>query len=169
MGDISNMYKETIGRKKVSSIFIILMLLTVSIVICDTIKTLQFTCLYTFKEYSTVGVILLVGFLILKQIDKCNTKYKYYIIADELIIYKLKGAREEVMENINIKDIVKVKKVNRIIGKLNTLISKKYGFLNFSNCIYVCEYSKDKKSNKFYFDPSNKFINKIDFLRKREY
>ncbi|ABK62637.1 MULTISPECIES: hypothetical protein [Clostridium] len=157
------MYKETVTRKKVSSIVVIVMLLTVSIVLTDMSRNMRL------GQFGSILTILLTAFifvLILKQIHKCSIKYKYSIIADELIIYKLKGYKEEVMESIKIKDIQSIKKTNRFNLLINMILSKSYSGLNLTREIYACRYKNKHINKKFYFEPSSKLVEKLHLLRE---
>ncbi|KGM96510.1 hypothetical protein Z968_06285 [Clostridium novyi A str. 4552] len=159
------MYKETVARKKVSSIVVIVMLLTVSIVLSDMSRNMRLG----HNEFGAILTILLTAFifvLILIQIHKCSIKYKYSIIADELIIYKLKGYKEEVMESIKIKDIQSIKKTNRLSLLVNMVLSKSYSGLNLTREVYACRYKNKHINKKFYFEPSRKLVEKLHLLRQ---
>lgn len=157
------MYKEIVMRKKISSIFMIVIMLTISIVISDISSNLTFGE-YRVGEYSTIFIDLVVFIFIIRQIQKCKIKYKYAIIADEFIIYKLKGNKQKIMETVKIKDIKSVDKIGKTKVCLDTPTRKMYGNLNFDNDVYFCRYNNHKGINGFYFEPSHKLINKLDTL-----
>ncbi|MEA4825398.1 MAG: hypothetical protein VB130_02010 [Clostridium sp.] len=161
------MYKETVARRKVPSIFIIVLYLTTYLVVSDIITNLRIGQ-YIIGEYLTILLTFLVFFTIVRQVNKCKIKYKYSIIADELIIYKLKGCREEVIESIKLKDIEYVEKISKFKFNLNRFFCKKCACLNFINDVYACKYSNGYRSGKFYFEPSYKLVDKINILRSRE-
>ncbi|QGU93819.1 hypothetical protein GOM49_00600 [Clostridium bovifaecis] len=161
------MYKETVVRRKVPSIFIIVILLAVSIVVSDIIINIQ-VGEYKVGGYLTILLACIIFLLIIMQINKCSVKYKYSIIADELIIYKLKGSRQEVMESIKIKDIEDIIKVDKITSRFRTILCKKYSCLNITNNLYACMYNNGHMRGKFYFEPSCKLIDKLDILKKKD-
>lgn len=157
------MYKEIVMRKKISSIFMVVIMLTISIVISDISSNLTLGE-YRVGEYSTIFMDLVVVIFIMRQIQKCNTKYKYAIIADEFIIYKLKGNKQKIMETVKVKDIKSVDKIGKTKACLDTSTKKMYGNLNFNNDVYFCKYNSHKGSNGFYFEPSHRLISKLDIL-----
>lgn len=161
------MYKETVARKKVSAIFIIVLYLTTYVVISDIVENLKIGR-YLIGGYLTILLTLLVLLIIIKQVNKCNIKYKYSIIADELIIYKLKGSREEVIESIKLDDIECVEKINKLKFNLDRFFCKKCACLNFGNDVYACRYNNGFRSSKFYFEPSFKLIDKIKVCKNKE-
>ncbi|CAG7839242.1 hypothetical protein Z959_03975 [Clostridium novyi B str. ATCC 27606] len=161
------MYKETVARKKISSLVVIVILLAVSIVLSDISRSMEIG----HNELGEALIVLLMAFifmLILIQIYKCSIRYKYSIIADELIIYKIKGCREEVMENIKIKNIQSIEKRNKFYFIINALMSKKYIGLNLANDLYTCKYKSGYTNKKFYFEPSSKLVDKLHLLRQSE-
>lgn len=157
------MYKEIVMRKKISSIFMIVIMLTISIVVSDMSSNLIFGE-YRIGEYSTIFIDFVVFVFIMQQIQKCKIKYKYAIIADEFIIYKLKGNKQKIMEIIKIKDIKSLDKIRKTKACLDTSTKKMYGNLNFNKDMYFCRYNNHKGTNGFYFEPSNRLINKLDVL-----
>lgn len=158
------MYKETVVGKKISSIFTIVILLSVSIVVSDIIINIQIGQ-HKIGVYLTLLLSCLMLLLVIVQINKCSVKYKYSIIADELIICKLKGSKQEVMENIKIKDIESIEKLGKFTSKVKTMFCKKYGYLEIADNLYVCKYNSSDKKGRFYFEPSCKLIDKIDKLK----
>lgn len=158
------MYKETVERNKIVSIFIVLSILALSIVISDVIENLRFGK-YVVGGYLTVLLTISVIFFSGAQILKCKVRYKYSVIADELIIYKIKGSREEVLESLKIRDIKDVKKAGI---NLHALTCKKYGCVTFGSGLYVCKYNNGQGTSRFYFEPSCKLVDKLTLLSKRE-
>lgn len=157
------MYKEIVMRRKVSSIFMVVIMLTISIVVSDISSTLTLGQ-YRVGEYSTIFIDFVVLIFIMRQIQKCNIKYKYAIIADEFIIYQLKGNKQKIMETVKVKDIKSVDKIGKTKACLNTSTKKMYGNLNFNNDVYFCRYNNCKSISGFYFEPSHRLINKLDIL-----
>lgn len=158
------MYKETVQRKKISSIFIILSCLAIYIVISDIIENLKVGN-YVIGGYLSILLTLVVVLFTIRQIEICKIRYKYSVIADELIIYKIKGTREEVLESIKIRDIENVKKVGL---NIDFIVTKKYGCVTFGNGLYMCKYNTGHGTNKFYFEPSCKLVDKLHLLRSKQ-
>lgn len=157
------MYKETVARKKMPTIFIIGLYLATYVVISDVVKNVSMGNVLI-GEYLKIALTLLVLVIIIKQVNKCSIRYKYSIIADELIIYKLKGSREEVIESIKLGDIQCVEKTNLLKYNLDRFFCKKCACINLINDVYKCKYSNNKNSGKFYFEPSYKLINKLNIF-----
>jgi hypothetical protein len=158
------MYKETVQRKKISSIFVILSCLATYIVISDIIENLKVGN-YVIGGYLTILLTLVVVLLTIRQIGMCKVRYKYSVIADELIIYRIKGSREEVLESIKIRDIENVKKAGL---NIKSLIAKKHGCVTFGNGLYICKYNNGHGTNKFYFEPSCKLVDKLHLLKSKQ-
>ncbi|WMJ79994.1 hypothetical protein RBU49_14120 [Clostridium sp. MB40-C1] len=161
------MYKEIAIRKKVSTIFIILIMLSISIVVSDVISTL------TYDEYEVgkyLGIIVAIFALTfsINQVEKCKVKYKYSIIVDEFIIHRVKGNRHEIMECVKIKDIKCIKKEGKSKAFLDTISSKVYGCLNFDKDLYLCKYNDGRVNKSFYFEASHRLINKLYSTKDKE-
>lgn len=161
------MYKEIVMKRKISTIFVIIMILAISIVISDMI------CNITYEEYELgkyLAIFVAIGDLLftIKEIQKCTLKYKYSIIADEFIIHKVKGNRQNTMENVRIKDIECIKKIGLSKVYLDTIRYKVYGCLNFNSNLYFCRYNAEKGSKVFCFEASSDLINRLDKMRSKK-
>ncbi|GFR36604.1 hypothetical protein [Thermobrachium celere] len=114
-------------------------------------------------------ITLLVSALIFVQFKiwrKCKRRYRYQIIDDELIIERFDGDKRRVELSIDIKQIIKVEK---IIDKIcDDIEYKEFCFSNKQNNIYRVIYKMDGKMYSFCFEPSTKFINKVNSLLKKK-
>ncbi|MCY6370278.1 hypothetical protein [Clostridium ganghwense] len=161
------MYKEIVIRKKISSIFIIVLMLTVSIVVSDIIANLSLGE-YEVGNHLTSLLSFFVFILIIRQIEMCKIKYKYSIIADEFIIYKVKGNKQQIMASVKVKDIECIEKIGKNKIYLDAVIRNMYGCLNFDNDLYFCKYNNGNGTKRFYFEPSHKLVEKLDVLKNKE-
>lgn len=157
------MYKEIVMRRKVSTIFIILIMVSTCIVVSDVVSKV------TYQQYK-IGQYLesLVAFgafvFSIGQVLKCRVKYKYSIIADEFIIHRVKGTNQEVMHCIKIKDISCIKKA----AKTRVISSKVYGCFNLDKDVYICKYKTLKGDKCFYFESSYKLVNRLNVLKNKQ-
>lgn len=161
------MYKETVVRKKIPTIFTIVILLAVSIVASDITAGIQIGE-HGFSTYFTILLVCVTSLLIIMHINKYSIKYKYSIIEDELIIYKLKGSRQEVMESIKISDIQSLENMGRIASRLRTIFCRKYSCFDVANDLYMCLYDNGRMKVRFYFEPSYKLISRLNWLRTKQ-
>ncbi|WP_268041089.1 hypothetical protein [Clostridium aestuarii] len=146
--------------KKIFIMFLIVMLLAVSIVVSDLVVGMNIGKYQVGEQLGVVITFFTFG-LVIKQIQKGKIKYKYFLIADEFIIYKVRGSRQDVVENIKIKDIKCIKKVSERVEKFDSIKSKKYTCLNSNSNVYSCKYNDDNGTNKFYFEPSGELVNRL--------
>lgn len=161
------MYKETVVRKKIPTILTIIILLAVSIITSCVIEKRQI-CKNEFSTYFIILLVCMISLLIIMHINKYSIKYKYSIIQDELIIYKIKGSRQEVMESIKIKDIQSLENMGKIISRFKTIFCRKYSCLNVANDLYMCLYDNGRMKVRFYFEPSYKLISRLNWLRTKQ-
>lgn len=119
-------------------------------------------------DYLTYLVIPISAFLVLLQYNlwkKCNRKYRYQIIDNELIIERFDRNRRKVELSINIKYIVKIE---RVTEKICDNIENKEFCCSLKNTnLYRVIYKLDGKMYSFCFEPSSNFINKIDTILKK--
>lgn len=160
------MYKETIFRRKTSSV---VMILLTSVMLLYIVQGLDNFIIYGFKIKSFSGILLTLIVLLVTfgEIGKCKVRYTYSIIANQFIIHKIKGSSDKVVENIKIGDI-------RYIGKnSNCNFNKEVNFVSKHTCslfnrdLYCCIYEDKGKIRKFDFESSEKLIIKINRLREK--
>lgn len=154
------MHREVIRRRRditiVGSIVFISLMIGLATLVGDLkIKHLRI-------ERVTDPIFLVVTVLvILLEIKKLKISYKYSIIADQLIIHKMQSENQETLENIKLNNIVFLgdnKERNNI--KTN---KEKYYTCNIlrNRHTYCCIYKNNDEYRKFYFQPSNKLVEKL--------
>lgn len=161
------MYKETVISKKIVSLIRLIFIIVFSIVISDLITSIKLFGVSDAK-YSSRLVFALTIIIIYKEITKCKLKFKYSIIADQFIVYKVKGAKQEIMENIKINDIQSVDKLSRKKINFGDFMVRKYTSLTITPGIYCCTYKNKNKTQKFYFEPSSCLVSKLNSLKNKE-
>lgn len=161
------MYKETVIRKKIVSLIRLIFVIAFSIVVSDLLTSIK---LFGFSsgKYSSVLIFVLTIIIIYKEINKCKVKYKYSIIADQFIVYKVKGNKQEIMENIKINDIQSLDKIFRKKINLRDFMVRKYTSLAITSVIYCCTYKNKNRTQKFYFEPSFYLVSKLNSLKNKK-
>lgn len=161
------MYKEEVARKKLPSVFGIFILLLFVICISDVVEKI-------YIADKSIGVVTNPLFMIVMTAAaifvslKCKEKYKYSIIADQLIIHNVIGREQVVVENIKLKDIEYIGRVKELMERFDVVSTKKYVCTYSKASSYCCIYKDEKKYKKFYFQPSENFVNKINSLIENE-
>ncbi|QAT38854.1 hypothetical protein [Clostridium sp. JN-9] len=160
------MYKESIFRRKISSV---IMILLTSVVLLYIAQLLNNFIVYGFKVSNFTGVLFTLAVLLvtLIEIQKCKISYTYSIIANQFIIHKIKGNIDKVVENIKIDDI-------KYIGKIRSCnFSKEVAFGGTHTCslfnkdLYCCVYEDRDKIKKFNFESSERLVEKVNKLREK--
>lgn len=153
------MYKEEVSRKKLHSVIAFFLVLVPLIYISDVFA--EMTLWNRHAGVFTNPIMTIIALTILGYaIDRCRTRYRYSIIADQLIIHKIKNGDQQILENINIKDIESINKKIDIYSKLQ--IGHKYNCSVLQSWTCCCTYKKFEKRKKIYFQPSDTFINKLN-------
>ncbi|ADL49884.1 hypothetical protein [Clostridium cellulovorans] len=154
------MYNEMVTHKKLPMVIIWIVLLLSLIVAKEIIAS------YSSME-STIRIVLEVFLLIIGsvgtcyQIRVCKIKYRYSVIANELIVKKIIGRKKKVQEIVKLEDIVFLGKANECRSLTNKFCHK-YICLSCSNEKYCCIYNSGKKIKKFFFQPSGAFVEKLN-------
>lgn len=162
---MGTMYKEIICRKKLPAMLLIFCVMLIFILLSDFIN----------NSISGINVICNMFFLALTiiccivEVYKCGIRYKYSIIADQLIIHKLVGKAQVLVEDIRIVDIHNIgisDKQNKSIKIFNT---RKYicSVLGLTNK-YCCVYKNNGKYYRFYFEPSKEMVERINSIRQKK-
>ena len=118
-----------------------------------------------FSNISNPVLIVATIIAIFIIINNCRTSYKYSVVSDRLIIHKIDAKKQIVLENLKVSNILYIGRERKEISKLGVKISKKYMCSLFDSNKYCCVYTKDGVNKKFYFQPSDEFINKINNLK----
>ena len=101
---MGNFYNETRVRTK---IFVVthVSLLVISAIIVNIVLTTEKFIGLGITGYMTIGIPALFLMGAAFEAIRCRIRYRYLIIADQLIIHRVKGARDEVKVDIKLKDI----------------------------------------------------------------
>lgn len=155
------MHKEVIERKKAKTIILSI------VFICIMISLSQITGQIKVNNYAIewisepIFIIITIG-VILLEVLKCNIKYKYSIVMDKLIVHRILVDGQITLENIKISDIIYIGKEKIDNKKYKISSTKKYICDKFKLCNYCCIYKSENGYKKFYFQPSEQMINKIN-------
>ncbi|WP_027633522.1 hypothetical protein [Clostridium hydrogeniformans] len=157
---MNTMYKEIVEIRKTPRIIGVLVLMCLMIMFSNLIENIK---VFNFKiGFITDPLIILITVLFMAfEFLRCKVRYKYSIIADQLIIHKLKDRHQAIEENIKLKDIVFVGKAKELKKKLNISSSRYYicSLTRFNE--YCCIYKDGNSYRKFYFQPSSNLIVKL--------
>lgn len=154
------MYREIVERRRAIVILMLFVVLSFIIVLYDILGNLTFGE-YNLTKLSQIVFSGIMFYIIYRQIIKCKIRYKYSVMGDQLIIHKLNGKHEIIVEDVEFRDIEYIGKDKTLEEKFNSRNSRKYlCTLGHSNKCY-CIYRNGGKLKKFYFEPSEKLIKKI--------
>ncbi len=160
------MYKEIIFRKRLPvalTFFFAIIFILYMIKMTEIFKLVPANMGRTLDIIS-LAIVISFGYY---ELQKCRIKYKYSIIADQLIIHKIKGTEQKLLEDIKIKNIQYIGPSNKVYGVGKHCKTKKYicSILNFNkNC---CVYDDGTKSLKIYFEPSVELIEKVKCIKQK--
>ncbi len=162
---MNTMYKEVIERRKTPVVVGSFIFITLMIAISNGVENIRIFDYRIGNMMDPILMIITLG-LILVELLKCRVRYKYSIIADQLIIHKLYNDEQNIIENIKLQDIV-------FVGKMKEL-NKKVQVLSSKNCIcslihlnHVCCIYKDGQNfKKLYIQPSSKLLEKLKRVSK---
>lgn len=160
------MYKETIFRRKISSV---IMILLTSVILLYIAQLLNNFIVYGFKVRNFTGVLFTLAVLLvaLIEIQKCKISYTYSIIANQFIIHKIKGNLDKVVENIKIDDIKYIGKTSSCNFNKEVAFGSTHTCSVFNKDLYCCIYEDKGKIKKFNFESSEKLVIKINKLREK--
>ncbi|MEW8956155.1 hypothetical protein [Clostridium sp.] len=157
---MNTMYKETVEIRKAPRIIGVFIMMCLMITVSNLIENIK---VFDFKIGFVTNplIILLTVSFIAFEFIRCKIRYKYSIIANQLIIHKLKDRHQDIEENIKLQDIVFVGKSKELKRKLNISSSKYYvcSLTRFNEC--CCIYKDGNSYRKFYFQPSSNLITKL--------
>lgn len=154
------LYRETVQKNYSTVILILSVILSINIFISDSVaKTI------TTLNYIRISKMFFTGVMIcfiLMELYKANIKYKYTIIAHELIIHRIVGHREIEVEKIDITTIQIMEKCQGIYA-INppTFKANRYLASSLNGNKHFCVYKKGDKIRKFYFAPTEKLMSKL--------
>lgn len=162
------MYKEVVTRRKTPFMAAMLLGLVMMIVISNIVEQIKVSN-YEIGSITNPVFFVITTIVITLQLIKCKVKYKYSIIANQLIIHRLKNDKQSVVENIRIEDIVFIGKTKDIKSSINKNIKKAVNSISSKRYVcsmsmfnqYCCIYRYGDKYKRFYFEPSREFIKRI--------
>ncbi|MPQ44548.1 hypothetical protein [Clostridium tarantellae] len=156
------MHREVINRRKDTTIIGSIVFLSLMIGLAKLIGNFKIN---HFKlESITDPIMIVLTILILYlEIKKCKVSYKYSVIANQLIIHKIKVNEQQTLENIKLNNIISLKKEkNSFLRHFRNITSKKYICSLVPKAVYCCVYKKDNDYKRFYFQPSGKLVEKLE-------
>ena len=148
------MHREIVVRKKAPVIAISLVIITCMLYIHEGLKFIKFESINTLKLCNIL--------ILLREILSCSISYKYAVIADKLIVNKIFRSNERNLASVKISDIeyigpksyapkgIKCKSVGSFVCNL------------FGKSTCTCIYKRDNQYYRFSFEPSSKFICRIN-------
>ncbi|MGL5764584.1 MAG: hypothetical protein ACRCX8_02970 [Sarcina sp.] len=107
----------------------------------------------------TIGVIIIL-------IRNYQTKYKYSVVANQFLVHKFSEHKQELMENVKIRDIIYLGKDARGVNNVEIECSHKYTCSSKDR--YCCIYNKEGMIRKFYFQASPEFVSRINLVKEKE-
>lgn len=160
---MGTMHKEIITKRRDIAIIISIIALSLTISLSNIIGNIRFD---SFNAEIITDPIFLVLTLVIffREYRKCKTSYRYSIVANQLMIHKMKGNQQETLENVKINNIV-------YLGKDNSKKAKEFKVTSCKKYVcslldrtghYCCIYKKQDKYYKFYFKPSKELVNKLE-------
>lgn len=161
MGEImKTMYKEEVMQKRLPVILEMFVLLTLSIFVSNFTEKVS---LYnrSIGSAANLMLILFMSVMIVLGIMRCRERYRYSIIADQLIVHRIVKGEQIIIENIKLEDIKYIGRASKLKHKLNTRYTGRHGCSIFSFRTFCCIYKEGDGIKKFYFQPSESFINRI--------
>lgn len=162
------MYKEIIFRKTLP---VIIILFLAMMFLISFLKLVEVMGLIPVEMSRIVDVICLVSLSLFGfyEYEKCKVQYKYSIIGDELIIHKLKGEEQILVEDIKIHDIQYIGYISKLSNKKKNLKTKKYicSILNINK--FCCVYNHGGRNYKMYFEPSKDLVDIVKRIQDKQH
>lgn len=160
MGDLNMMHKEIVAKKKAPVIGIALFVITFMLYAQEALKIIDFSSRKTLLLCKLI-IALIAVLVIIREFLKCKVSYKYALIANKLIVNKIFSNDEKNLTSIKISDIVYLGKKGKQPKNIEAKLVGSYGCnkLKFEQC--CCIYKVDNNYYKFYFQPSECFINRV--------
>jgi len=160
------MYKEVIIRKRLPVFIVFFLVIILILCLLKIAEIMKLVSSDMGKFVDIISLFILTGFGMF-EFHKCRIKYKYSIIADQLIIHKIKGDEYKLVEDIRIDDIQYIGPNSKLRGIKKHLKTKKYICSVFNMKKQCCVYHIGKKSYKIYFEPSIELIEKVKCIKDR--
>lgn len=147
-------------KRRAPAIAMLLIITTLMIYLYGAMSCLRLLDIRLIKMVNSIIIVSTV-FLILFEIMRCKITYKYFIIANKLIINKLFLEKEKTVESINISDIVYIGEKSDIPKEYNTKFTGSHLFKLISGKAYCCIYKTNSRYYKFNFAPSDELLRRL--------
>lgn len=157
---MKTMYKEEVMRKRLPVILEILVLLTLTIFISNFIEKISLSN-HSIGTIANPVLMIFMSVIIILGVVRCREKYRYSIIADQLIVHKIVKGEQIIVENIKISNIKYIGRVSKIKDKFSIKYTRRYCCSLYNFKTFCCIYKEGDTIKKFYFQPSESFIRKI--------
>ena len=155
-----------VQRKKFPAVISLFIILIVFICLSDLLPKASIGSI-NIKTFITLFFNMTMIVLCYIQFSKCKVKYKYLIVADQFIIHKIRGEEVTIREDIKLKDIEFIGKDSNCSSDIHISSSKKYICSTFIGSKFCCVYKAGNNFKKFYFEPSDCFMNKIRLIKEK--
>ncbi|MGL5244098.1 MAG: hypothetical protein ACRC7R_02805, partial [Sarcina sp.] len=98
------MHREVINRRKDTTIIGSIVFLSIMIGLAKLIGNFKISH-FKLESITDPIMIVLTIFILYLELRKCKVSYKYSVIANQLIIHKIKVNNQQTLENIKINNI----------------------------------------------------------------
>ncbi|MBW9152368.1 hypothetical protein [Clostridium estertheticum] len=160
------MYKEMVQRKKLPALVSLFIILIIFICLSDLLPKVSIGRINIKTLVNFIFNMIMIA-LCYMEFLKCKVRYKYLIVADQLIIHRIIGQEVTIREDIKLKDIEYIGKYSNYSSDNHISSSKKYICSTFIGSKFCCVYKAGNKFKKFYFEPSDGLTNKIRLLKEK--
>lgn len=162
---MGNIYREVVSKKKTKSIILIVLFASAMIGLSTFFSGIESVNVKT-KSFVKFVCFTVTIFYILYETSRCMIKYKYSIMINKFMIHKISSKNQTNVENIYLNDIVYIGKNsdNKYSGKYH---KKRYMCDLLTDEKYCCVYKTDNGYKKFYFQPSEELITRIENMKNR--
>ena len=162
---MGTMYKEINAKKRMPVIVTIFIVLSMMIAISNILETIKIGSFSLGIVTNPAIGILTIGFIAF-QVLRCRVSYKYSIIADQLIIHRIKQNEHQAVKCINLRDIVYIGRPFSCNKKYDIIESNSFSCTLRKLNSLCCIYKSEQGYKKLYFQPSEKLTEKINnFIR----
>ncbi len=158
---MGTMYKEINAKKRMPVIVTIFIVLSMMIAISNILETIKIGGFSLGIVTNPAIGIMTIGFIAF-QVLRCRVSYKYSIIADQLIIHRIKQNEHQAVKCINLKNIVYIGKPFSCNEKYNIVESNSFSCTLRKFNSLCCIYKSEEGYKKLYFQPSEKLVEKIN-------
>ncbi len=160
---MGTMHKEVVTKRRDIAIVVSIICMSLTISLSNLIGNIKFDSFNAEVITDPIFVILTLV-IFFREYRKCKTSYRYSIVANQLMIHKMKGNEQEILENAKLNNIVYLGKEDSKKARVfKTDSCKKYvcSLLDRTGH-YCCIYKKNDKYHKFYFKPSKELVCKLE-------